>query len=355
MRDLIPTIQTWLAAGKRIALATVITVEGSSPRPVGAKLIVSSQGEFFGSVSGGCVESSVVEAALQCLQSGKTSLLHFGIDNSSPWSVGLACGGNIDVYVEPLFNSNLPSGLTLSLFDKLINLFQTNQPLVLATLISGDLQSKKGLFSENRWVEDDPSGIWSKHFPIKEMAKLLKDGTSPKVDIDLKSSLPLNVFLEPILPQARMVIVGAVHIAATLVVFAHELGFKTIVVDPRSAFLTFDRFPLADELIHAWPQEIFPKLNLVFSDCIAILSHDEKIDVPALSESIKSPAGYIGVLGSKKTRDVRFSALKAEGLSEKDIHRIHAPIGLNIGANSPEEIALSIITEIVTERRKKTK
>jgi xanthine dehydrogenase accessory factor len=355
MRDLIPAIQTWLAAGKRIALATVIKVEGSSPRPVGAKLIVSSQGEFFGSVSGGCVESSVVETALQCLQSGNPSLLHFGIDNSSPWSVGLACGGNIDVYVEPLFNSNLPGGLTLSLFDKLINLLQSNQPLVLTTITSGKHQGGKGIFSEKGWVEEESAEIWSKNFPFGEMINFLKEGVSRIIDIDLEKSKPSKVFLEPILPQARMVIVGAVHIAASLVVFAHELGFKTIVVDPRSAFLTRDRFPLADELIHSWPQEIFPKLNLVFSDCIAILSHDEKIDIPALFESLKSPAGYIGILGSITTRNERFSALKEKGIKQLELDRLHAPIGLNIGAIAPEEIALSIITEIVAERRKKTK
>ena len=355
MRELIPTIQNWLSSGKGIALATVIKVEGSAPRPVGAKMIVSSQGELLGSVSGGCVESSVVEEALQCLRSRKSNLLHFGIDSSSPWSVGLACGGKIEVYIEPLFNSTLKNGFNRSMFEKIIELLQKNQPFILATIISGNLQSSKGLFSEDKWVVDDSFNIWSKNFSKGEMKKLVKKGEPRLVEIQVESSQPSKAFLEPVLPQARMVIIGAVHIAAALVSFAHELGFKTIVIDPRSTFLTRERFPQVDELIHTWPQDVLPKLNLIFSDCIAVLSHDEKIDVPALSESLKSPVGYIGVLGSIKTRNERFSALKGEGITDQELERIHAPIGLNISALEPEEIALSIIAEIIAERRKKKK
>jgi xanthine dehydrogenase accessory factor len=353
MRELIPTIQNWLASGKEIALATVIQVEGSAPRPVGAKLIVSSQGELLGSVSGGCVENTVVEEALQCLKSGKPNLLHFGIDNSNPWSVGLACGGKIDVYIEPLFNSSLKSGFTYSMLEKLIDLLQKNQPLVFATITSGDDLGIKGLFAEGKWVVDNTSGLWSRNIQISEMAKLIESGKPILMDNAIESSQPSKVFLEPILPQSRMVIIGAVHIAAALVVFAHELGYKTLVIDPRSAFLTRERFPQADELIHAWPQDVLPNLKLVNSDCIAVLSHDEKIDVPALSESLKSPVGYIGVLGSKKTRNERFNALREEGITDQELERIHAPIGLNIGAVEPEEIALSIIVEIIAKRRKK--
>ncbi len=353
MRELIPTIQNWLASGKGIALATVIKVEGSSPRPVGAKLIVSSQGELLGSVSGGCVESSVIEEALQCLRSGKSNLLHFGIDSSSPWSVGLACGGKIEVYIEPLFNSTLQSGFNRSMFEKIIEVLQKNQPFILATIITGNLQGTKGLFSADKWVVDDSFNTWSNNFPIGDMTKLIEDGKPRLVDNEIESSQPSKAFLEPVLPQARMVIIGAVHIAAALVIFAHELGYKTIVIDPRSAFLTRERFPQADELINTWPQEILPKLNLVYSDCISVLSHDEKIDVPALYESLKSPVRYIGVLGSMKTRNERFNALKGEGITDQELERIHAPIGLNIGALEPEEIALSIIAEIIAERRKK--
>lgn len=352
MRELISTIQGWLASGKGIALATVIQVEGSAPRPVGAKLIVSSKGELVGSVSGGCVENNVIEEALQCLKSGQPTLLHFGIDNSSPWSVGLACGGKIDVFIEPLFNPALKSGFTSSMFEKLVDLLQKNQPLVFATITSGDHQGTKGLFAEGKWVVDNADRIWSRNIQISKMAKLVENGKPILLDRAIASSQPSKVFLEPVLPQSRMVIIGAVHIAAALVVFAHELGYKTLVVDPRSTFLTRERFPQADELIHAWPQDILPKLKLVNMDCIAVLSHDEKIDVPALSESLKSPVGYIGVLGSKKTRDERFNVLREEGIMEKELERIHAPIGLNIGAVEPEEIALSIIAEIIAERRK---
>jgi xanthine dehydrogenase accessory factor len=352
MRELIPTIQNWLASGKKIALATVIKVEGSSPRPVGAKLIVSSEGKLFGSVSGGCVEGSVIEEALQCLQSGKPKILHYGIDNSNPWSVGLACGGKIDVFIEPLFSSTLKDGFSNSFFEKIMELLKENQPFVLATFITGNLQGIKGLFSNETWGTDDSIHHWLNYFPIRDMKELIKSGKPHFVDIEFESSQPTKVFLEPVLPQARMVIIGAVHIAAALVNFAHELGYRTIVVDPRSAFLTHERFPQADELIHAWPQDCLPKLNLVHSDCVAVVSHDEKIDVPALMESLKSPVRYIGLLGSLKTRKERFVVLKTEGVTNQELERIHAPIGINIGALEPEEIALSIIAEIISGQRK---
>jgi xanthine dehydrogenase accessory factor len=299
------------------------------------------------------VESSVIEEAMQCLRSGKSNLLHFGIDNSSPWSVGLACGGKIEIFIEPLFNSHLQDGFNRLMFGKIIEVLQKNQPFLLATIINGNLQGAKGLFSTDRWVIDDSFKTWSNNFPIREMTKMIEDGKPYLVDIEIGSSQSSKIFFEPVLPQARMVIIGAVHIAAALVTFARELGYKTIVIDPRLTFLTHERFPQADELIHAWPQEIFPKLNLIFSDCIAVLSHDEKIDVPALFESLKSPARYIGLLGSIKTRNDRFNSLKEKGITEKELERIHAPVGLNIGALEPEEIALSIIAEIITDRRKK--
>jgi xanthine dehydrogenase accessory factor len=353
MRELIPTIQNWLTSGKRIALATVIKVEGSSPRPVGAKLVVSSKGELIGSVSGGCVEGSVIEEALQCLQSGKPKILHYGIDNSSPWSVGLACGGKIDVFIEPLFSSTLKDGFNNSIFKKIIELLKENQPFVIATFITGNPQGVKGLFVNEKWVNNDTIHNWLKIFPVRDMKELIQAGKPHLVEIEIESPQPTKVFLEPVLPQARMVIIGAVHIAAALVNFAHELGYRTIVIDPRSAFLTRDRFPLADEMIHAWPQDCLPKLNLVHSDCVAVLSHDEKIDVPALMEALKSPVRYIGLLGSLKTKNERFLTLKTEGVTEQELERIHAPIGLNIGAQEPEEIALSIIAEIISGQRKK--
>ncbi len=353
MRELISTIQNWIASGKGIALATLVQVEGSAPRPIGSKLIVSSNGELVGSVSGGCVENNVIEEALQCLKNGKSALLHFGIDDSSPWSVGLACGGKIDVFIEPLFNSAMKSGFTSVMFERLVDLLQKNEPLVFASITSGDHQGTKGLFAEGKWAVDSVDDIWSRNIQISEMEKLIESAKPILMNRVISSSNFSKVFLEPILPQSRIVIIGAVHIAASLVVFAHELGFRTLVIDPRSTFLTRDRFPQADELIHSWPQDVLSKMKLTKTDCVAVLSHDEKIDVPALFESLKSPVGYIGVLGSKKTRNERFNALIEEGITKKELERIHAPIGLDIDAIEPEEIALSIIAEIITERRKK--
>jgi xanthine dehydrogenase accessory factor len=340
MHELISTIQTWLESGKSIAMATVIRVEGSSPRPVGSKLIVSDQGEMEGSVSGGCVESSVVEEALDCLKDGNPRLLHYGIENSNAWSVGLACGGKIDVFIEPLFHPANSNGFSLELFQKFKELIQADQDFAIALIISKINQGQRGLLLADKWIIGNSSMIWSNLLP----KDILEGMIGPRI-IDLKpeSGLETSIFIEPIFPRKRLIIVGAVHIAVSLVMFANNLGYKTIIIDPRTAFLTPERFPLADELIPKWPQDVLPTLNLTSRDCIVILSHDEKIDVPAIFETLKTPIGYIGMLGSKKTRDERFNSLKKLGSSEKDFKRIHAPIGLDINAVDPMEIAVSII------------
>lgn len=352
MRELVASIQLWLSQGKQIALATVVETQGSSPRPSGAKMLVSSNSEMVGSVSGGCVENAVVEEALQCIHTGKPRLLEYGIDNSSPWSVGLACGGQIKVFIEPIFPTALPDGFNFIFFSKLIELINAEKPFLIATVISGNKAGEKGLFSSQTWVWGDPERIWIKEIdPL--IKQLLTDENSNTRIAEIDNPAAKIVFLDKILPPPRLVIVGAVHIAASLVNIAHELGYQTIVIDPRSTYLTRERFPTANDLIHAWPQEALEKINLNHMDCFVTLSHDQKIDVPALLCALKSGVGYIGLLGSKKTQAERFDALRAEGISNHLLERIHSPVGLNIGAISPEEIALAIMAEIISIRRKR--
>ena len=354
MRELIPTIQSWLSHGKQMALATVIEVQGSSPRPQGAKMLVSSNSEMVGSVSGGCVEGNVVEEALQCLQNSQPRLLEYGIDNSSPWSVGLACGGQIKVFIEPVFPAALPNGFNFIFFSRLIELINTGQPFLIASIIDGEKTGEKGLYSSQGWVFGDAEEGWvNKISPHLE--HLMKNETSNSELVEIDLSQAQKIFLEKVLPPARLVIVGAVHIAASLVNIARELGYQTIVIDPRSAFLTRERFPSASDLVHAWPQEALEKMNLKHTDCLVSLSHDQKIDVPALSYALKSEVGYIGLLGSIKTRKERFNALREEGITNHALERIHAPVGLDIGAVNPEEIAISIMAEIIASQRKEKK
>ncbi len=351
MRELIPTIQSWLAQGKQMALATVVEVQGSSPRPQGAKMLVSSTSEMIGSVSGGCVESAVVDQALQCIKEGLPRLIEYGIDNSSPWSVGLACGGRIKVFIEPIFPDKLPHRFDFIFFSRLIELINSQKTFLIASVISGLKAGEKALCSQDAWILGNPEEGWGKEINTYT-AKVMQSDSADTMFLRTHNSAASEIFLEKVSSPARLVVVGAVHIAASLITFARELEFRTIVIDPRSAFLTRDRFPTADDLIHAWPQETLPSINLRQSDCLVVLSHDEKIDVPALKSALASNVGYIGLLGSLKTRQSRFDALTAEGVATQALERIHAPVGLELGASTPSEIALAIMAEIIACKRK---
>ena len=351
MREIIPTIQQWQKAGKRMALATIIQAEGSSPRPVGSKMIVSEKGEMMGSISGGCVESGVVEEALVCIKDHKTRIQHYGIDNSNPWTVGLACGGQIDVFIEPLFDPSQPNGFSVEILTTCINLLEKDAPFCLCLAISPPMQGARAILQNNRCITGESNSEWVKRLRTTYYANKLAETHPKTIALGLIDGSVVKVFVEPIFPQPRMIIVGAVHIAVSLTEFAKALDFKTIIIDPRKAFLTHGRFPRADELVNSWPQDILPSMKISSRDCVIVLSHDEKIDVPALKEAITSSAGYIGMLGSKKTKAVRFQSLTELGILPARLQKIHAPIGLDIGAVEPQEIAASIIAEIIASRR----
>ena len=352
MSDLISDIELWLDQGKRIALATVVQKTGSSPGPVGSKMLVSSDGEMFGSVSGGCVESSVIIEALTCIETGTLKLHSYGITDENPWTVGLACGGKIQVFVEPLFDRRIHSGFTKSFFKKLKKLSVNEQACSIITLLTGETAGEKILWCNNEISSGDIHAPWFNKQIEMSSKSCLKSG-KPHKYILLQKNKKVEIFIEPFLPQPRMIIVGAVQIATALVNFAHEIGYKTIVTDPRSAFLTPERFPTADLIIHAWPDNALENIHLNPHDCFVVLSHDEKIDVPALLFALETTCSYIGLLGSRKTRDGIFSLLRQAGISVTKIARIHSPIGLDIGAIRPEEIALAIIAEIIASQNKK--
>jgi len=351
MREIISTIQKWQQAGKKMALATVLRAEGSSPRPVGSKMIVSEKGEMMGSISGGCVESSVIEEALVCLEDHKIRIQHYGIDNSNPWTVGLACGGQIDVFIEPLFDPQLPNGFSSEILTASINLLEKDTPFSLCLVLSPPMQGARAILQNNQCITGESNSEWVNRLCKAHFTNDLAETHPQIVELEPVDDGTIKVFIEPIHPQPRMIIIGAVHIAVSLTMFANVLDYKTIIIDPRKAFLTRDRFPKADELVNRWPQDILPSMNISPRDCVIVLSHDEKIDVPALKEAITSSAGYIGMLGSKKTKAARFESLTNLGIPIDKLQKVHAPIGLNIGAVEPQEIAASIMAEIIASRR----
>lgn len=338
MRDILEQLDGWLEAGQRIALATVIQTWGSSPRAVGAKMAVTAAGEIAGSVSGGCVEGAVAETALEALERRQPRLLHFGVADEEAWEVGLACGGQIEVFVNPLDPALYRAGRAALVEEG---------AFAIATLLSGPpgtsgkalIVRPDGSFEGN--LESDPEQV------VQAALQALRAGRSGRATLQ-----EAEVFCEVYLPAPTLVMVGGVHIAIALAALAKTLGYRTIVIDPRRSFGSAQRFPHADRLIQAWPDEALRQVELNASCAVAMLTHDPKLDDPALKIALPSPAFYVGALGSRKTQEARRQRLLAQGVDAELLKRLHGPIGLDIGAQTPEEIALSILAEVAAARRK---
>jgi xanthine dehydrogenase accessory factor len=306
MRDVLAELQEWSAAGEEIALATVVETWGSSPRPLGSRMAVTRSGKMAGSVSNGCIEGAVFEEAQQVLKSGQAKIAAFGVADDVAFEVGLACGGHIEVFVQPLGPVHL----------KLIAMLAANEPATLRTnLVSGEAELTSG----------SPRGSELAH----------RDG---------------DWFVEPFPRPAHLVIVGAIHIAIPLHRLARLMSYRVTVIDARAKFATRERFPEADELVVAWPDEALAKIDLDGSTYVVILTHDPKFDLPALRSVLGTDVGYIGAIGSRKTNSNRFDALRAEGFTEEQIARVHGPIGLDLGSRRAEETALGILAEITAVR-----
>ncbi len=345
MKEVISDIDKWLAEDDAIALATVVQTWGSAPRKVGAKMALTPGGKMSGSVSGGCVEGAVFDEGVETLENGRSKLLHYGVADETAWEVGLACGGIIEVFVEPL-NSDIYY-FTQSLLNE-------DKAFATATVISGsaDLLGKKAVVQHDEKMVGQISPELDSAVSNTARAAL-NNGRSERKKITLPNvNTEIELFIEVNLPKPRLVMVGGVHIAIALTAIAKTLGYETIVVDPRRAFGSEARFPHVDTLIQAWPDKAFEQIQLNDSTAVAMLTHDPKIDDPALNIVLNSRAFYIGALGSNKTQAKRRGRLAKMGFDETQIGRIYGPIGLDIKASTPEEIAVSIMAEIIAARRK---
>jgi xanthine dehydrogenase accessory factor len=341
MRDVIHEVEKWVAEPTPVAIATVIETWGSAPRGVGAKMVLAADGRMIGSVSGGCVEGAVAEVAGEVLLSREPRLLHFGVADETAWDVGLACGGTIDVFVEPLRPES---------FNFMRDLLNEAEPFAIATVISGPeallgqkliVQRGGRVFGE---IEKSIGGVVAAaaRTALASNSSARQSLTLPEVD-----AAPVELFIEVVRPAPMLVVIGGVHIAVALTSIAKTLGYQSVVIDPRRAFGNRIRFPGVDRLIQAWPDEAFDQLTITASTAVASLTHDPKIDDPALRRALSSPAFYVGALGSRKTHARRRQRLLDAGLTMESIDRIRGPIGLSIGARTPEEIAVSIIAEII--------
>jgi xanthine dehydrogenase accessory factor len=337
MRDVVSAIDQWQAAGQAVALATVVQTWGSSPRQPGAKMALTPSGDLAGSVSGGCVEGAVFEAGVEALKELRGHLLHFGVADETAWEVGLACGGSIDVFVQPL-----AAGYYAAVKAALAR----NGEFAVLTIVAGppaQLGQQLVLDAAGvQWLSLDPA-LAEAGEQLAGMA--LARGQSQRAPMTDTA----EAFVEVVLPPPTLVAVGGVHITIALVALAKTLGYRTVVVDPRKAFGNEMRFPpgSVDQLVQAWPDEALAEIPLTRGTAVAMLTHDPKLDDPALKLALPSAAFYVGALGSRTTQAKRRQRLLDEGLTEAQLGRLHGPIGLDLNAGTPEEIALAVMAEIV--------
>ena len=308
----------WAQAGRGAALATVVETWGSAPRRVGAQLAISGDGEMQGSVSGGCVEGAVVVEALEAIEEGTSRLLEYGVSDGDAFAVGLACGGKIRVLVEPVGDQGMP----FDILRDLVAARAARQPVGYQVRLTGG------------------------------GARLVTDGYDNRFRMD-RSGVEEDgdTFVAIQNPPLRLVIVGAVHIAQALAPMAQVAGFDVVVIDPREAFGSQARFPDA-RVINDWPDAALEQVGVDTRTAVVLLTHDPKLDDPALHIALKSKAFYIGALGSKRTHASRVTRLQEAGFTDADIDRIAGPVGLDIGAAGPPEIAVSILAQMVQSLRK---
>ena len=357
MRDLLPEFAAWRSANTRFAIARVVDIEGSGPREPGAAMAVSESGQVVGSVSGGCVEGAVVSEALAILAGEKPSgVVTFGYSDDEAFAVGLTCGGVIHLFIQPADESIAP------LLDPLDERTRSHEPVALATVIEGPHTGATifvtpyaahlgtlGNTELDRVVARDALGeLEAGTTGVRHYGP--SGQTTPE---DLVDTPTVKVFIESFAPAPQMWIFGAVDFTAALARVAKILGYRVTVCDAREIFATRRRFPMADNVVVSWPGDLFTAegKNLGPRDAVCILTHDAKFDVPAVKGALATRVGYIGVMGSRKTHAKRLERLAEVGVnSQEDLARLMSPIGLDLGARTPEETAISICAEIIARR-----
>ena len=356
MIDLLGTIEEWFAAREQVAVATVIRVEGTAPRPVGARLIVSSGGRMAGSVSGGCVETTVYQEMIDLLEGGLPRVLHFGITDDMIWDVGLACGGTIDVFIQAL------DPQIVAAFGERV---ERREPVALVAFIEGENAGATALVTpDGEVLGPDPGSAATR--ATEMLASRVERGRI------FEPTPGARVYVEPFLPPPLLIIAGGVHVAIPLARFGKELGFRVVVVDPRQKFANRERFPEADQVLVTWPDQVLSAagpdqvlagagtdealagLEVGDTTYMVLLTHDPKIDEPTLAAALNTGAAYIGAIGSRKTHADRYERMERWGITRQQLDRVYSPIGLDLGSSTPEETALSIIAEVVAVKNGRT-
>jgi xanthine dehydrogenase accessory factor len=354
MQELLDTLDGWRAEGAGVGRAVVVRTFGSAPRPEGAVLLVTDDGRLAGSVSGGCVEGAAAEEIWASRKSGRERVIRYGISDEQAWDVGLACGGTIDVLISPrvpeaavvaaretsegrgdgrAIVTPLPADAPPPAFGAAAPGGGAEPPEVLVVHEDGALEGSLGDAAADAAL-------------VTAARDALAHGVSRTIEIAGR-----QLFIEAYPVRPRLVVVGAVEVARTLVRLARELGYETVVIDGRAAFATEARFPGVDRLLVGWPDELADEIGLGPADAVAVLTHDVKFDEPAIVEALHRGCRYVGAVGSRKTQADRRARLLDAGVTPEELDRLRGPIGLDLGGRLPSETALAIMAEVVAERR----
>jgi xanthine dehydrogenase accessory factor len=352
VRDILDQIGKWWDAGETFGLATVVQTFSSAPREPGAALAVSSDGAVVGSVSGGCVEGAVYELSGEVSATGQAVLQRYGVSDDTAFSVGLTCGGIIDIFVERISKDGYPQ------FGDIAQAVRERQPVAVATVIAGPGQigarrivwpadhqprATESLGSGDRLdqaVDDDARGMLAQG--LTGVRNYGPDGERRLDD--------LSIFVQSFAPPPRMLVFGAIDFAAAVARIGKFLGYRVTVCDARPVFATSARFPDADEVVTDWPHRYLAGISTDERTVICVLTHDPKFDVPVLEVALRVPAAYIGAMGSRRTHDDRLDRLREVGMSEAELARLRSPVGLDLGARTPEETAVAIAAELIQLR-----
>ncbi|MFD3948228.1 XdhC family protein [Streptomyces sp. NPDC058579] len=348
MLDIAEELNRWVEQGREFAVATVVAVGGSAPRQPGAALAVDSDGTAIGSVSGGCVEGAVYELCQQALEDGTTVVERFGYSDEDAFAVGLTCGGIIDILVTPVRGEVYPAALAAAV---------SGEAAALARIVDGpaDLMGRALLVRPDGSYEGSLGGHPAlDRTAAGEALAMLDAGRTGTVEIGEDGSRcgqPITLLVESSVPAPRMIVFGAIDFASALVRVGKFLGYHVTVCDARPVFATPARFPEADEIVVDWPHRYLESTEVDSRTVLCVLTHDAKFDVPLLEAALKLPVAYVGAMGSRRTHEDRNKRLREVGVTELELARLRSPIGLDLGARTPEETALSIAAEIVANRR----
>jgi xanthine dehydrogenase accessory factor len=362
MRDILSKVTKWWEAGDTVGLATVVRTYRSAPRDPGAALAVSAEGEVIGSVSGGCVEGAVYELSLDVCETGDPVLQTYGVSDDDAFAVGLTCGGILDIFVEPIDKARFPELAEIALA------VERGEPVAVATVIAGPgrIGARRVIWAGASAGESAAADGWhlGSSGTLGSGARL-----DQAVDDDARGMLAqgltgirrygehgerrgdeLSVFVNSFAPPPRMLVFGAIDFAAAVARVGKFLGYHVTVCDARKVFATPARFPDADEVVVEWPHRFLAGTSVDARTVICVLTHDPKFDVPLLEVALRTPAGYIGAMGSRRTHEDRLDRLREVGLTDDELARLRSPIGLDLGARTPEETAVSIAAELIQLR-----